>query len=81
MNFIAGFLLLVSGGKEEESFWFLVFLLASKYKKQSYSFDPLEGLYQSSFPLLLSHLASFDSLFTNHLPALKSHFDKIGMVP
>jgi hypothetical protein len=81
MNFVAGFLLLVSGGKEEEAFWFLVRLLASKHKTQSYSYDPLEGLYQSSFPLLLSYLGSFDTLFATHLPALKSHFDKIGMVP
>jgi hypothetical protein len=81
MNFVAGFLLLVSGGKEEEAFWFLVSLLATKHKSQSHSYDPLEGLYQSSFPLLLSYLGSFDSLLATHLPALKSHFDKIGMVP
>jgi hypothetical protein len=81
MNFVAGFLLLVSGGKEEESFWFMVSLLASKHNTQSISFDPLEGLYQSSFPLLLSYLGTFDTLLESHLPVLKSHFDKIGMVP
>ena len=81
MNFVAGFLLLISGGKEDETFWFLVGLLSNNHLSELHSFDPLAGLYQTSFPLLLSYLDTFDRLLVAHLPKLKAHFDSIGMVP
>jgi hypothetical protein len=77
MNFMVGFILLVNSGKEEESFWFLVGLLKVKNEQ----FDTLEGLYQTSFPLLLDYLSTFDSLLSTHLPSLKLHLDSIGLVP
>ena len=53
MNFIAGFILLVSGGNEEESFWFLVALLKTwRTNEENAVFDGLRGLYKAGFPLL-----------------------------
>ena len=68
MNFVAGFLLLISDGNEEESFQFFASMLThSRY--------PLAGLYENGFPLLGIYIKSFETLFSRHLPGLKSHLD------
>jgi hypothetical protein len=44
MNFVVGFILIMSGGKEEESFWFLVGLLQLHQEKEPF-FPGFESLY------------------------------------
>lgn len=61
INFLAGFLLLMSGANEKETFWFLTSFLASS--KQLIPFDGLAGFYEAGFPLLLQYIAVFDDLF------------------
>jgi hypothetical protein len=54
MNFIAGFLLLISGGSELQSFFFME-LLTFKYK--------IDGFFKDGFPELKVRVAIFNKLF------------------
>jgi Rab-GTPase-TBC domain len=47
MNFVIGFMLLISGGNERESFW----LFASLAKSSNIE-EGIEGFYTKNFPLL-----------------------------
>jgi len=72
MNFLAGFILLVSGGKEKESFWVFLSLLEKS------SNDGLSGFYAHGFPLLMQYLNVFGDLFGEHLPDLRAHLEAEG---
>ena len=74
MNFVVGFLLLVSGGKEADAFWVFAALTNKMFSDQP-SFDGLEGFYMEGFPLLLAFCSAFDIIFEERLPALKQLFD------
>jgi hypothetical protein len=50
MNFIVGFVLLISGAKEKETFWFFNSILEKSL--EPIPFDGLQGFYQDNFPLL-----------------------------
>ncbi len=69
MNFVAGFILIMSGGKEEESFWFLVGLLQVHRDMEPF-YAGFEGLYQTKFPLLHTFLDFFDTIFHKEFPEL-----------
>ena len=74
MNFVVGFLLLLSGGNEFETFW----MFSAFGKKNTVSgpkFDGIDGFYQENFPLLLSYIYIFNKLFEDHLPDLQDHFE------
>jgi hypothetical protein len=52
---VIGFVLLVSGGNEEETFQFMIQLM-----KTSEKYDGLRGLYKNGFPLLHKYMNYFD---------------------
>ena len=52
MNFIGGFLLLISGNKEEESFWVFSNLMENYLPHDKLRIKGLESLFQNYFPLL-----------------------------
>ena len=72
MNFLAGFILMVSGGKEKESFWFFRALLEKSY--QPIPFDGLTGFYEQGFSLLMQYLNVFKDLLSEQIPDLYQHF-------
>jgi len=72
MNFLAGLLLTVSNGAEEESFWVLVCLM----KERS-----LRNFYKDGFPLLQEYLRIFEEWLSGSLPALVEHFESEGLTP
>ena len=72
MNFLAGFGLMVSGGREKESFWFFVSLLEKS------SDGGLSRFFTSGFPLLMQYLNVFKDLFSEHLPDLHAHLEAEG---
>jgi hypothetical protein len=74
MNFVAGFILLLSGGDEESTFSFLVSLLETKIAKEP-KMDGLRGLYKAGFPLLHKYTSFFNKIFSRTLPKLYAHFD------
>ena len=79
MNFVAGFLLLMSGGNEEESFHFLVNLLTTS--KEVPEMSGLRGLYKTGFPLLAKYSAIFDKAFAKELSSVHGHFTEAGIPP
>lgn len=74
MNYVMGFILLVSGGNELETFWFFVSLLEGNKKH----FQPgLQQFYTEGFPLYYQFVEHFDGMFETQLPNLKAHFDDL----
>ena len=76
MNFIVGFILMVSGSREKESFWFFSALLSN----QSYKTEPyhagLSGFYCDKFPLLVQYINAFKIIFEEEFPDLYEHFEE-----
>lgn len=79
MNFIVGFIMLTSGCKETESFWFFAALLQMKQIPNQPLMAGLHGFYSLGFPLLVKYQLIFDVLFQEHLPQLKQHFANEGL--
>lgn len=69
---MAGFVLLVSGAKEKETFWFFNSILEKS--SEPIPFDGLSGFYQLDFPLLIQYMAMFNELFEEYIPELFEHF-------
>lgn len=72
MNFIGGFILMVSGSREKESFWLFSALLA-KHKISEPKMGGLNGFFSEGFPTLLKYVQVFHVLFDEYLPTLKEH--------
>ena len=83
MNFLIGFLLLVSGGAERDSFWLFASMLKSTpphlLNTNPYEprFDGIKGFYQKGFPLLQLYFFQFEALFEDMLPMLFNHFQDL----
>ena len=76
MNFIAGFILMVSGSREKESFWFFCGLL-TKHKIAEPKMAGLNGFFSDGFPTLLRYVQVFHVLFEQYLPELRAHLDDL----
>lgn len=73
MNYVVGFILMLSGGNEEEAFWFFVALTEGNNK-----FHPgFAQFYTEGFPLYYQYLEQFELIFTEKLPDVKAYFDEI----
>jgi hypothetical protein len=70
MNFIAGFLLLLSDFNEVDSFYMLINLFSISF---SDNFG-IRGFYTDDFPLLKAYLYAFDFYFHKKCPVLFKHF-------
>ena len=79
MNFIAGFLLIVSGFREEECFWCFSLLMNNYIYHDRLRIKGMEGLYSNYFPLLQIMNDLFIIIVTQHNPELKAHFDHLGV--
>ena len=79
MNFIAGFILINSGFREEESFWVFSCLMDNKIPSDKLDIKGFQGLFHNYFPLL----KIMNSLFQNQLSIrnsrLKLHLDEIQL--
>lgn len=75
LNFVTGFILLISGGNQREAFWFLSSLNKNnKINTHLPQIDGVRGLFKKDFPLLLQYLYQFDFVFQQELPELYQHF-------
>jgi len=70
MNFIAGFLLLVSDINQVDTFY----LFRSLFQSEKFN---LRGFYIDEFPFLKLYIYQFDHIFKEKLPNLKKHFEKL----
>ena len=66
MNFMAGFILQVSGSREKESFMFMVALLSKSHPGNIPVMGGLSGFFENSFPLLTRYTSIFMTLFKEH---------------
>jgi len=77
MNFIAAFLLIISGFQEEDVFWAIVSLTRYKQMNDPLGINGIEGLYSDRFPLLRALEKLFDQILLETMPALKEHLESI----
>ncbi len=70
MNFIAGFLLIMSDFNELETFYLMLSLFSSSFNNNL----GIRGFFCEGFPLLELYVQSFNYLFERKMPALKKHF-------
>lgn len=75
MNFIAGFLLVVSNFNEIESFYMMMALFSDTFSNHL----GIRGFYTERFPLLYFYLNLFDYYFNENLPALYMHFKSLDI--
>lgn len=76
MNFIVGFILMVSGSREKESFWLFCALL-TKHKITEPTMAGLNGFFSDGFPTLLRFVQIFHVLFVQYLPELSEHLSEL----
>ena len=73
MNYITGFLLMITDFNEKNTFFLLISIFSNtfiKRKKNNFSF---RGLYFEEFPLLYFFIFIFDDLLSIYIPKLKKH--------
>lgn len=73
MNFIVGFLLLISDFNEIETFYFMLSLFSNTFKDNI----AIRGFFIEGFPMLNFYVEVFMKLFTKNIPELKKHFEKL----
>lgn len=74
MNFIAGFLLIISEFNEVDTIYMLMSLFMFTFGENNLG---LRGFYIDEFPLLRLYVYVFEVVFNKYLPELKQHFDKL----
>lgn len=75
MNFVAGFLFVVSNFNELETFYMMLSLLNFTGENSL----GVRGFFLQDFPLLKLYLFIFKFYFTKKLPSLKNHFDALDI--
>lgn len=77
MNFISGFMLLLSDGNEIDTFYLLMALFSNTFNS-SYS---LRGFFIESFPKLYFYAFVFNHLLEKNLSGVYNHFNSIDLFP
>ena len=73
MNYITGFLLLISDFDERNTFFLLISVFSQSFVKRKKNNFSLRGLFIEEFPLLYFYLFIFDDLLMKYIPELKNH--------
>jgi len=73
MNFIVGYLLVISDFNELETFYFMLALFSHSFTDNL----GIRGFFLEGFPLLNLYVSLFLSLFGKNLPELKKHFETL----
>jgi hypothetical protein len=73
MNFIAGFLLLLSDFNEVDCFYMLLNLFSETFTENF----GIRGFFTEDFPLLKAYLYAFDFFFAKKFPTLHKHFKNL----
>lgn len=72
MGYVAGMLLLASGGCEHEALFFFVRLMED---------CGMSGFYKEGFPLMRKYIEDYQLLMDEFLPELQRHFESEGVQP
>jgi hypothetical protein len=73
MNFIAGFLLIMSDFNELETFYMMLALFSETFESNL----AIRGFFSENFPMLKVYLYIFNHFFEKRMPELKAHFVKL----
>lgn len=73
MNFIVGFLLVLSDFNEVEAFYMMIALFSETFGDNL----GIRGFFSEGFPLLKAYLYIFDHFFAKKMPELRTHFEKL----
>ena len=73
MNYITGFLLLISDFDERNSFFLLISIFSQSFQKRKRNNFSLRGLFIEEFPLLYFYIFIFDDLLLKYIPELRKH--------
>lgn len=76
MNFVAGFLLIVSNFNENDVFYFLLSLFSESFGNSQLN---IRGLFCEEFPLVSLYVFLFDHYFKLKLGNLRNHFKEINL--
>ena len=76
MNYIIGFLLLISDFDERSAFYLLISIFSQTFQKRKKNNFSLRGLFIEEFPLLYFYLFIFDDLLLKYIPELRKHLIK-----
>ena len=79
LNFLAGFLLILSGGREEESFWVLVSLTMKHFHPNNLGILGISGFFQNNFPLLGEFIYIFRRIFQKKIAKTYIWFEECGV--
>ena len=79
MNFVVGFLIIMSGFKEEDAFWAFASFMRNKIPSDPIQVNGLEGLYSEGFPLLRVLQTLFRSLLNKIIPVVREHIERIDI--
>ena len=74
MNFIAGFLLIISDFNETDTFYMMMSLFMFTFGEDNLG---IRGFYINEFPLLKLYVYQFENIFAKLMPNLKEHFDTL----
>ena len=73
MNYITGFLLLISDFDERNAFFVLISIFSQSFLKRKRNNFSLRGLFIEEFPLLYFYIFIFDDLLLKYIPELRKH--------
>ena len=73
MNYLTGFLLLISDFDERNAFFLLISILSQSFIKRKKNYFNLRGLFIEEFPLLHFYIFIFDDLLLKYVPDLRKH--------
>ena len=79
MNLVVGFMLIISGGNELDTFYMLVSNFSETFiKRKTYEYS-FRGLFSEEFPLLYFLNFIFDILLEDNIPEVKNHLEELGI--
>ena len=73
MNYLTGFLLLISDFDERNAYFLLISIFSQSFIRRKKNNFSLRGLFIEEFPLLYFYIFIFDDLLLKYIPQLRKH--------
>jgi CRISPR/Cas system CSM-associated protein Csm2 small subunit len=80
MNYVIGFMLLISNLEEEEVFWAFIALERDKLVQDKLQICGVNGMYMEGFPKMNYIMECFHAIFAHLMPDLKKRFDRLRLI-
>jgi len=80
MNYVVGFMLLISNLEEEEVFWAFIALERDRLVQDPWQICGVNGMYMEGFPKMNYVMECFHAIFAHFMPDLKKRFDSLRLI-